>query len=1319
MKSFVIFLLLVTSIDLIPQSSFAFFSTRLDNDIASIHQSCQWYAANPAMGWVVHQEGGGPDGCWYESQTRMGCRYRYVCELYAPTSDLWWDLQTTDATSIETGTAPVDNPTNSCPVRGSIIYRDKLTVGEEIPIVGTPLSLVYMSDQSPGYLASRKANFLFESSQAGSGATGITASVTYAGQTSNLSFPASGGSSTSFTWNGQDSLGNPVASAAGKVTFHETNSLGLTDYPVSPGSRLMVGNPNYVYPTGDSTAVGLFLENRSVLKTKALIGSWRMSLIHHYDPNTGRLELGNGITELKQVKTVAGNYEAISDDGSEVYVFNSLGRHLSTLTSLTGSAKYTFSYNTNGTIDTITDAYSNVTTFTYLVGGSIQITGPYGQTTNISTDTNGYLSQVEYPAGVYWQMTYWSGNGLLKTFTKPSGEISTFTYNSDGQLISDSSTAGTSLTLSQALSGTTRTTTATTAVGRASTITTQNDGTTEFFTRNELEPSGVAVSQNSTTTNASSVTRAGVSFSQTTQDDVRFGSSFKFISNSSEGQGSYTRNLDATQAVVLNTPSDPFSVNTLTTTESVNWNPNSWVTTYVGSTKTFTTTSPVGRVSTRTIDSNEKTIGTTDTSFSAISYSYDTHGRPYQISQGTRTSTFAYNTAGFLSSVTDPMSKVTSFTYDSTGRVLTTTLPDSRVITYTYDSGGNLASITPPSSSTHSFINNLMDFPTTYLAPSLGSGTLDTTYVYSNDRELTQVTRPSGAVIALAYDATTGLLSSIASGAASYGFTYPPSDDRIQQVTSPDNVTSYHYWSGRLSTQTQYTGSADGLVNLAYDNLLHLASFQIGSDSAYSFLYDDDELLTSVGSETINRSSTTGRVTDTGIDNAEESYTYDSTYGEIASYQAKYSTTNNFLEQYTRDDLGRISTRTVTIGTGSPDVYAYTYDSAGRLTDVTKNSVAAGHYVYDSNSNRTLSTNSAGISTATYDAQDRLSAYGTLTFGYNLNGERTSRVDSSVTPGTTNYTWDAFSNLKQVTLPSGTQIDYQYDGFNRRVTKLTASTVDERYVYLDQTRLLGVLDASGSTVMTFFYGVRNTPEYMIKSGTTYKFFVDHVGSVRQIVNTLTGTVAQELTYDEFGRVLSDSSPGFQPFGFAGGLYDSATKLVQFGQRWYDPEVGRWLSKDPILFGAGDTNLYGYTFNDPVNFIDPSGLFGVTVTGGFGAAASSKPGTCGDGSSAESSGGLVVGTENGSLVGGSTSTTGSGHNVTGIAVGVGVNLGIIFGNVSSTAGPGSARTTVVGPLSSTVSYDSSGHVVSVGLGIGGHGWGLGWYTNQTTTNNHTN
>ena len=83
------------------------------------------------------------------------------------------------------------------------------------------------------------------------------------------------------------------------------------------------------------------------------------------------------------------------------------------------------------------------------------------------------------------------------------------------------------------------------------------------------------------------------------------------------------------------------------------------------------------------------------------------------------------------------------------------------------------------------------------------------------------------------------------------------------------------------------------------------------------------------------------------------------------------------------------------------------------------------------------------------------------------------------------------------------------------------------------------------------------------------------GSVRLVVDTAAGTVAQRIDYGPFGEVVADSAPGFQPFGFAGGLYDADTGLVRFGARDYDARVGRWVSKDPIAFRGGQSNLYGY------------------------------------------------------------------------------------------------------------------------------------------------
>ena len=139
------------------------------------------------------------------------------------------------------------------------------------------------------------------------------------------------------------------------------------------------------------------------------------------------------------------------------------------------------------------------------------------------------------------------------------------------------------------------------------------------------------------------------------------------------------------------------------------------------------------------------------------------------------------------------------------------------------------------------------------------------------------------------------------------------------------------------------------------------------------------------------------------------------------------------------------------------------------------------------------------------------------------------------------------------------------------------------FVYGDQLNPIAELDGAGTVVATF------VGNYMEKGGVTYRVISDHLGSPRLVVDVATGTVAQRIDYDEFGNVLNDTNSGFQPFGFAGGIYDRDTGLTRFGARDYDAETGRWTAKDPIGFNGGSTNLYGYVLNDPVNFVDPWGL----------------------------------------------------------------------------------------------------------------------------------
>jgi RHS repeat-associated protein len=169
------------------------------------------------------------------------------------------------------------------------------------------------------------------------------------------------------------------------------------------------------------------------------------------------------------------------------------------------------------------------------------------------------------------------------------------------------------------------------------------------------------------------------------------------------------------------------------------------------------------------------------------------------------------------------------------------------------------------------------------------------------------------------------------------------------------------------------------------------------------------------------------------------------------------------------------------------------------------------------------------------------------------------------------------------------------DARNRRVGKKVDDEFVKGWLYQDQLEPVAELDASGAVVAEFVYGSRaHVPDYMLKyvSGQwrTYRFVTDHLGSVRMVLDTANGNVAQRIDYDEWGRAtLVTGTWDVQPFGFAGGLYDPDTGLVRFGARDYDPETGRWTAKDPVWFNGASVNLFTYAFNDPINSIDINGM----------------------------------------------------------------------------------------------------------------------------------
>jgi RHS repeat-associated protein len=386
-----------------------------------------------------------------------------------------------------------------------------------------------------------------------------------------------------------------------------------------------------------------------------------------------------------------------------------------------------------------------------------------------------------------------------------------------------------------------------------------------------------------------------------------------------------------------------------------------------------------------------------------------------------------------------------------------------------------------------------------------------------------------------------------------------------------------------------WSGTINGTVSRTYNNDFRVTSRSVNGANTASFAYDADSLLTAAGSATLTRDPDNGLLMGTSLGVVTDGYTYNG-FGEVATYEADVSGTPIYSVTYPRDNLGRIAQKVETVE-GVTSTYEYGYDTAGRLTDVATNGTATAHYDYDANGNRTGGFNVAGtISNTQYDDQDRLVAWSlgleAFSCSYTANGELLTKTD---TTSTTTYNYDALGTLLSVSLPSGDLIEYVVDGRGGRVGKKVNGALTQGFLYDGQLRIVAELDGSSNVVSRFVYGDKvNVPEYMVRGGTTYRIVTDQLGSPRLVINTTDGNIAQRLDFDGFGNVTVDSNPGFQPFGFAGGLYDRDTKLVRFGERDYDVEAGRWTDKDPLAFAGGDTNLYSYALADPIDFTDPAG-----------------------------------------------------------------------------------------------------------------------------------
>jgi RHS repeat-associated protein len=938
------------------------------------------------------------------------------------------------------------------------------------------------------------------------------------------------------------------------------------------------------------------------------LGGWTLSVHHVLEPLLAvycaggsctpyaivpkALFLGNGAVrksaDVQAALAVGSNLHVTSEDGSEIYVFDSLfGRHTQTLLPMTGAVLYNFGYDASGLLVTVTDGSGNVTTIQRDTNGHpTAIISPYGQATTLTVDANGYLSQVTDPLGNTIKLTNTS-LGLLTSLKDANGNLYSFQYDSSGFLVKDSDPAGGVINPARANNGSGFGVTETTAQGRARTnnvaFSSGSSSTTQQFTNTWTN--GLQASESDTQQTGqlleSAVLPNGTSYSKTYGPDPRWGIQIPIATSETLTYGSLTMNISNSRTVSLGNPADPFSLTTQTDSETINGRVYKSV--FTASTKTFVDTTAAGRKTTSLLNGLERIASIQPPAGALTSFMYDSRGRLMSATQGARQTSYSYDGNGRLASVTDPLNLTRSFTYDADGNLLTKTLEDGRVITYAYDNNGNLTSITPPGAAAHGFSYSSVNLPTSYSPPVVtGGGT--TTYSFSPDREMTKITRPDGQIVNFNYDAA-GQLSSLVAPSATLSFGYDPITGNLSSASVSGGEAITYSYNGPLPAGSTWTGTVSGKVSRAYNNNFWVSSQSISGGNSVAFTYDKDGLVSKAGLVTLKHNATTGLYTGSTLATVSDTLTYNA-FAEPSVHTAKFGTAVLYKAAYTRDNTGRITSLKDTIG-GATTSYTYTFDHAGRMISVKKGSTTIASYTYDNNSNRLTATTPSGTLNGTYDAQDRLLTYGNGSFTYSANGELATK---SVGANLTTYQYDVLGNLTAVTLPNGTQISYILDAENHRVGKKVNSVVVGGFLY-DGRDLVAQLDANNQMVSQFVYGSGNTPDYMTTGGTTYRIFSDHLGSPRIVVNSSTGQIVERVDYDEFGNVISDSNPGFQPFGFAGGLYDQDTKLVRFGARDYDASIGRWTAKDPITFSGGDTNLYGYVLNDPVNIVDPAGLEG--------------------------------------------------------------------------------------------------------------------------------